>query len=248
MPKSTEAIGDMYHLSINQKLVSCAVCKRIIFEDQAYQADVDMRLASTLQLIETNCITCHMCKSVSQYSHSGLESTQCPRTSAMPHLLDHDYDRDTDDVPQDADLRCVPKRAVVNGLRLDAAVPILQKLNIIERRFVAKLQTYICGIVLSGGQMAQDGMVIYFPTETLDMMENRLPSVSSERIVCVGSNTKTGTVWRYLRRDVLTAALLWLKHHNALYRDALIEFPLESFFTVPGPQEEIGRFFTNRHH
>jgi hypothetical protein len=109
----------------------------------------------------------------------------------------------------------VPKTAPINGLEVVLIPAVLRKLNILERRFVCQIQTYLTLLNLpAGGQYAQKGLAIHFASEPSDIIQSLPVKPANAGIVCLSGKTAC-----YVRPHVILAALHWLKKHNHLYNN-----------------------------
>ncbi|MCP4057419.1 MAG: AAA family ATPase, partial [Pseudoalteromonas sp.] len=113
----------------------------------------------------------------------------------------------------------MPVKCWLNNLEIDDIPAVLRCLNFIERRFICQVQTYMTLLKLPGeGQYAQDGLAIHFPSDPEEIVKILPHGLSSAGIVCISGKSED-----FIRPAAIFAALKWLKQHNRMYKDIVID-------------------------
>ena len=140
----------------------------------------------------------------------------------------------------------IPPMSVVNNMRVDEIPPELARLSVMEQRLISRVQAFMKLIVLPLGQRALAGQTINFPVDVSEVC-NALPRpVNSDGIVLVkppdnrtassvsaSCNAPPTCTCYPVNRNHVMEALAWLKHHNPLYHDVVIDMTTLPEDTIP---------------
>ena len=135
-----------------------------------------------------------------------------------------------------------PPLSLANHLLLGDVPPELQNLSVVEESVIARCRAKACiiqlragdsDIVLPNTQRGMRGHVVIYPQKPDGLLNVLPPSVEDACtpicVVFIGSQRPTQEWLRHyakpliVRRERIRAALLWLKTHNALYRDIMVD-------------------------
>ena len=134
-----------------------------------------------------------------------------------------------------------PPLSLANNLLLGDVPPELQALTVVEESMIARCRAKICIIqlkaqensVLPNAQRALHGHIIIYPQKPDNLLHVLPPTINEACIpicvVFVGSRPPSQQWLRekakplIVRRERVRTALLWLKKHNPLYRDVIVD-------------------------
>ena len=134
-----------------------------------------------------------------------------------------------------------PPLSLANNLLLGDVPPELQGLTVVEESMIARCRAKICIIqlkaqensVLPNAQRALHGHIIIYPQKPDNLLHVLPPTINEACtpicVVFVGSRPPSQQWLRekakplIVRQERVRTALLWLKEHNPLYRDVIVD-------------------------
>lgn len=111
-----------------------------------------------------------------------------------------------------------------NNLHPNEIPSCLKGLTLMEKRLISKIHVFLTVIVLPGGQYAEKGMAINFPsnvTETASMLPQKF---SNCNIITVSFGEHKDLKTSHLvRKKHIFKSLRWLQSNNALYKNVTLD-------------------------
>ena len=163
------------------------------------------------------------------YGHSSDSGSECDNTNDSPNLQ-HQFTLKHYEYICVTCHNCLkrkkpkmPAQACANGLQLTPIPPELQNLSDLERKLIALRIPFMVIFCLMryGSQYKARGGCTNVPT-TLKQVVNMLPRMSSEvqyhpMKLKKKMIFKSNYMYNFIRKDVVAAAIKWLKENNPLY-------------------------------
>ncbi|CAC5392138.1 WWP2 [Mytilus coruscus] len=114
-----------------------------------------------------------------------------------------------------------PNKYIDNNLSADLVPECLQSLDIIQRRLISQIQSFMTIIILPGGQYAEKGLAIHFPLD-MESYFKSLQTFQNENVLLVAYSNKRPQlesipVAKVVNYESVRTVILWLKENNILY-------------------------------
>ncbi|CAG2240197.1 unnamed protein product [Mytilus edulis] len=113
-----------------------------------------------------------------------------------------------------------PNKYIDNNLSAGLVPECLQSLDIIQRRLISQIQSFMTIIILPGGQYAEKGLAIHFPLD-MESYFKSLQTFQNENVLLVAYSNKRPQlesipVAKVVDNESVRTAILWLKENNIL--------------------------------
>jgi len=116
-----------------------------------------------------------------------------------------------------------PNKYIDNNLDAGIVPECLRSLDIIQRRLISQIQSFMTIIILPGGQYAEKGLTIHFPLD-MESYFHSLQKFQKQNILIVTHNracrqpqVENIPVEKVVNFDDVRSAISWLKENNILY-------------------------------
>ena len=114
-----------------------------------------------------------------------------------------------------------PLKYIDNNLDAGCVPECMQNLDIVQRRLISQIQSYMTIIILPGGQYAEKGLTIHFPLD-LECYFKSLKRLQDQSMIIVTHTKgqpqlKSIPVQKIVNFENVCTAISWLKSNNILY-------------------------------